>query len=164
MRQYTWAATHREIFWKSYYIKPKSDCIYHFRIDLKNGIHNLISVWFNKIFKIFLCVYCPVNSVKWFKWGWWTKGPIPHGCFLRRSLFELLMPDWLKLRTPSRRNLIKHLNGISFLCKYQKHTCIHIYIYICVRWQQIIIKTSFIKCAMGLRTFDVTCLNICIYI
>ena len=36
--------THREIFLKSYYIKPKSDSIYHFPIDLENGRYNLISV------------------------------------------------------------------------------------------------------------------------
>ena len=27
-------SAHREIFSKSYYINPKSDCIYHFPIDL----------------------------------------------------------------------------------------------------------------------------------
>ena len=27
--------THREAFSKSYYIDPKSDCIYHFPIDLE---------------------------------------------------------------------------------------------------------------------------------
>ena len=50
-------------------MKPKSDCIYHFLIDLKpngavrlvpnqpeNGKYNLISVQFNKIWKIFLCM------------------------------------------------------------------------------------------------------------
>ena len=31
-------AAHREIFLKSYQIKPKSECIYHFPIDLElNG-------------------------------------------------------------------------------------------------------------------------------
>ena len=41
---------HREIFSKSYEIKPKSDFIYHF----------LISIWFNNILKIFLYV-CGAN-------------------------------------------------------------------------------------------------------
>ena len=44
---------HREIFSKSCYIKPKSDCIYHLRIDLDvcldpnqsvHGKYNVISV------------------------------------------------------------------------------------------------------------------------
>ena len=49
-------------------MKPKSDCIYHYSIDNQtvvclalnqsgNGKFNLISVWFNKISKRFLCVY-----------------------------------------------------------------------------------------------------------
>ena len=53
----TYLYAHREIFSKSYQIKPKSDCIYHFPIDLEpngcpfavsnqseNGKYNLISV------------------------------------------------------------------------------------------------------------------------
>ena len=36
--------TCREIFPKSYQIKPKSDCIYHFPNQSENGKYNLISV------------------------------------------------------------------------------------------------------------------------
>ena len=63
--------THGELFYKSYWIKSKSDCIYHAPIDFgtangrcpfavpnlsENSLYNLISVWFNKNWKIFLCV------------------------------------------------------------------------------------------------------------
>ena len=34
-----------------------------------------------------------------------------------QSLFQLLLPAWLKLRALSRRNLREHLNGISRSCK-----------------------------------------------
>ena len=44
--------THREIFSKSYWIKLKSDCIYHIPNQLENGKYNLISVSFDKISKI----------------------------------------------------------------------------------------------------------------
>ena len=66
---HTFPCKHREIFSKSCWINPKSDCIYHFPIDLEpnrrpfgfpnqseNVKYNLISGWFNKIYKIFLCV------------------------------------------------------------------------------------------------------------
>ena len=69
---------HREIFSKSYKLNPKSDCIYHFAIDLEsnghvclvpnqseNGKFNMISKWFNKISKRFLCVYWCLGSVIW---------------------------------------------------------------------------------------------------
>ena len=60
---------HRKIFSKYYWIKPKSDCIYHLPIDLEhqtdsvrlvpnqseNGTYNLISVWFNNISVSFPC-------------------------------------------------------------------------------------------------------------
>ena len=55
-------SSHREIFTKSFQINQKSDCIYHFPIDLEpnerpfgslmveeNGKYNLISGWFNNI-------------------------------------------------------------------------------------------------------------------
>ena len=74
-------ATHREIF-------SKSDCIYHFPIDFEQqtdvrlvpnqseiGNYNLISVWFNKISKIFLSVYGPTKVAKhWekFRINWLT--------------------------------------------------------------------------------------------
>ena len=50
---------HRKIISKSYKIKPKSECIYHFPIDLEqqNGKNNLISVWFSKISKKNFCVH-----------------------------------------------------------------------------------------------------------
>ena len=57
MRPVRLSSTHRENFLKSYKIKPKSDCIYHFPIDLEanghirlvpsqsvHGKYNLISV------------------------------------------------------------------------------------------------------------------------
>ena len=58
----------REMFSESFRIKPKSDCIYYFSIVLKQtefrlvaneseiGKYNLISVRFEKISKIFVCV------------------------------------------------------------------------------------------------------------
>jgi len=58
--------THREIFWESCWLKPKSDCIYRFPVDLdpygspfgskSNGKYSLISGWFNKISERFFCV------------------------------------------------------------------------------------------------------------
>ena len=73
--------THRYIFSKSYQITPKSDCIYHFRIDLEQQTdtghllfvinrcmvkYNLIYIWFNKIQKRFLsvqsCSHCQTDS------------------------------------------------------------------------------------------------------
>ena len=65
------------MFPKSYDIKLKSDCIYHAPIDLEqqtdvsvgvpnqseNGKYNLISGWFNKISKRFLCV-CPEFALR----------------------------------------------------------------------------------------------------
>ena len=57
MKRKGWEKKHREIFSKSYQIKPESDCIHHFPIDLepnerplavlnqsKNGKYNLILV------------------------------------------------------------------------------------------------------------------------
>ena len=37
---------HREIFSKSYQINPKSDCIYHFLIEMVNFLFPLITVMF----------------------------------------------------------------------------------------------------------------------
>ena len=63
---------HTEKYFRSIkQIKPKSDCIYHPPTDLEqetdsvrlvpnqseNSKYNLFSVWFNKIWKIFPCVY-----------------------------------------------------------------------------------------------------------
>ena len=76
-RQPSQQRAHTENFSESYYIKPKSDCIYHFPIDLEpngpcllavpneseNGIYNLISVWFNKIPKSFPCVWYKSPSI-----------------------------------------------------------------------------------------------------
>ena len=56
--------THRKIFSKSYLFKPKSDCIYHFPIDLENGKYNLISGRFNEISKKFLCM-CPLWTMEY---------------------------------------------------------------------------------------------------
>ena len=69
---------------KSYYIKPKSDCIYHFPIDLKhketrpfavpnqseNGKYNLISVWFNQI------SLCAAIELYWL---------LSHACFTDKN-------------------------------------------------------------------------------
>ena len=54
-----------EIFSESYYINLKSDFIYHFPIDIEpDGLpYDLISVWFYKISKTFLCEYTQ-NSQK----------------------------------------------------------------------------------------------------
>ena len=62
--------THRQIFSKSYQIKPKSDCIQYFQWiwnqtevrlvpnQSENGAYNLISVRFNKRFRKDFCVCC----------------------------------------------------------------------------------------------------------
>ena len=38
--------THREIFWKSYQINPKSDCIYHFPVNLEQQTDGCIRLLF----------------------------------------------------------------------------------------------------------------------
>ena len=48
--------THREIFSKSYYIKLKSDCNYHFPIDLETPSSDLSEYILFQIEKIF-CTY-----------------------------------------------------------------------------------------------------------
>ena len=57
--------THWGIFSKSYHIRPNSDCIYYFPIDLENGKYNLISVLFNDISrkKFFVCWCMSQTSV-----------------------------------------------------------------------------------------------------
>ena len=77
MNMFIAVSTHREFFSKSYQIKPKSDCIYHFPIDFlfavpnqsENDEYNLISVSFNKISKIFLCcVYNVIDTAVYAKY------------------------------------------------------------------------------------------------
>jgi len=45
----------------------------------------------------------------------------------------LLIPDWIEIRAPSRRNLRKHLNEIDPLSKQRQLIYINnIYIYLCI--------------------------------
>ena len=64
---FTYSRAHGKIFSKSYQIKPKSDCIYHFSIRFTifqsvHGKYNLILTWFNKISKMFFRVWSNYNN------------------------------------------------------------------------------------------------------
>ena len=64
-----------------------------------------------------------VAQLKTWAYSTWVLYRMESG----QSLFELLMPDWHKLRAPSRQNLRNHLIEIDPLCEQRQ---LYIYIYI----------------------------------